>query len=118
MCNVNQMTQCAIWGTDSTPISRKIKFEHYEPITIENIDTEILKLLMKAGLKTNENLKTTDKLSVYGSDYLINLFIAVDTGIYSISCLPTFGKIRIYISRTTMFIYYTKSVKLNILKNL
>lgn len=104
LINISQLSQCAIWGTKRSTIRKKI--QTFTEDSSEEAAADIVEIFKHAKIEVNGPVIEMKRIEVYGLKYEINLFAAIDSGIYSEKNLPIFGQIeRIFINKDEVYLY-------------
>ena len=77
MMNISQIRQCSIWGTKKKQIRKKIQFSHSEDVVEVDEDAELKIFLTQFKGK---KIKMVDTVEVYGNQYEVGLYVAIDSG--------------------------------------
>lgn len=88
-----QFAQAAAWGTDSATINDKVKFI---TAVVDKPVNDLLSrdLLMTRGFNADDVVRTSKKVSVYGTEYGIGQFVITRPASQNNNGMPSFGKIR------------------------
>ena len=70
------------------------------------IDLEIKKVFEIAGILFTKSTISVNKVEVYSVEYEKHLFVAIDSGVYTLRNMPIFGNIKtIFINRDYIYLY-------------
>ena len=106
MSNISQITQCSIWGTDRKEIRKKIQYTDYENDADSDDNSEVLNIFTQHNIQIKQNIKLVNEVGVYGNDYEMNLFLAIDSGVHTYKNIPIFGKIeKIFVMDEEVYFY-------------
>lgn len=102
MARISQIKQCAIWGTGEEMFREKLLCNSGNCGNVEN--TPCKADFLSVGFEELDDVFTTSKITVHGSEYRAGLFVAIDKN-RNVD-LPVFGKIHeIYVIRDNVYFY-------------
>lgn len=104
MVNLNQMTQCSIWGTNRQTVREKIQYNFGKNITVK--DKNMTKLWIQKGFQENDVLIRMDQVQVYGINFQTDSFVAIDSGLNVKTNMPVFRLIQeIFIKDDQVYLF-------------
>jgi len=91
MINHCQISQCATWGLGTKP-REKIKYTKSETVKIGHTLSKVK--LSEIGLRDEDYVIKVNKIEIYGIEYRVGLFVAIDGGKEDDNGDPKFGYIK------------------------
>ena len=104
LTTVSQISHCSTWGTKKENVRQKLFYTYANDIDVDKLNYKDCVLANRNNFNLSDKVRKVKKIKIYSTEYIENIFVAIDSGIARVDNMPVFGKIiEMFISNNDVY---------------